>query len=302
MVDSVGSVSRPRVQPSSSEVASTRGATPSGATADPARRDVATEGGRVEQAGHRWQQFSATSTTSTRGATPGAGEPEPPITEDVNQGGGGVSLRNAVGLAADIAGIFDPTPISDAVSGIESLSKGDFWGAGLSVAAMVPYLGDAGAKPIKIAARIGEAFPALAKFASRADDLVQTLGALGKKAMNPAVVESTLKAMNNIAERGAQTYAKNPQWLEKAKSLGLPTDGPIAFVPPKNWNASNPQRTSDKKGFIDAFGNEWRKGPSRTAGQPYEWDVVPPQGSALRNLSRDGSHLNVSLDGVITHK
>jgi hypothetical protein len=34
-----------------------------------------------------------------------------------------------------------------------------------------------------------------------------------------------------------------------------------------------------------------RTGPSRTAGQPFEWDVQLP----------DGRHLNVSLHGEITH-
>ncbi|MHB9861849.1 polymorphic toxin type 17 domain-containing protein [Streptomyces sp. YIM S03343] len=59
-----------------------------------------------------------------------------------------------------------------------------------------------------------------------------------------------------------------------------------------------------RKGYIDRFGNEWIKGPSRTAGQPFEWDVqLSKLGKAkLGWLSRDGSHLNVSLDGEITHK
>ncbi|MFD4715184.1 polymorphic toxin type 17 domain-containing protein [Streptomyces sp. NPDC058430] len=59
-----------------------------------------------------------------------------------------------------------------------------------------------------------------------------------------------------------------------------------------------------RKGYIDRFGNEWIKGPSRTAGQPFEWDVqLSKTGRAkLGWLSRDGSHLNVSLDGEITHK
>ena len=65
---------------------------------------------------------------------------------------------------------------------------------------------------------------------------------------------------------------------------------------------AQPQRTEDKKGFVDAYGNEWRKGPSRTAGEPFEWDVVPAGNSALKYLSRDGSHVNVSLGGSVTHR
>lgn len=58
------------------------------------------------------------------------------------------------------------------------------------------------------------------------------------------------------------------------------------------------------KGYIDKFGNEWTKGPSRTKGQEFEWDVqLSPTGKAqLGWASRDGKHLNVSLDGKITHK
>lgn len=46
------------------------------------------------------------------------------------------------------------------------------------------------------------------------------------------------------------------------------------------------------------------QGPVAHRGQPFEWDVqLSKKGKAqLGWLSRDGSHLNVSLDGEITHK
>ncbi|NFP90976.1 polymorphic toxin type 17 domain-containing protein [Clostridium sporogenes] len=48
----------------------------------------------------------------------------------------------------------------------------------------------------------------------------------------------------------------------------------------------------------------WTEGPSRTAGQVFEWDVQLSKTSKNKPgwASRDGSHLNVSLDGKITHK
>ena len=46
-------------------------------------------------------------------------------------------------MGLDIAGIFDPTPISDGASGLISLFRGDFLGAGISAVSMLPYLGDA---------------------------------------------------------------------------------------------------------------------------------------------------------------
>ena len=55
----------------------------------------------------------------------------------------------AAQTAADVAGIFDPTPTSDAVSAGISIARGDWLGAGLSAVSMIPYLGDAVAKPIK---------------------------------------------------------------------------------------------------------------------------------------------------------
>ncbi|WP_432168467.1 polymorphic toxin type 17 domain-containing protein [Streptomyces sp. bgisy031] len=88
------------------------------------------------------------------------------------------------------------------------------------------------------------------------------------------------------------------------KDAQLPHSGRIRFVPPENVsvNAGLPRGT--RKGYIDRFGNEWIKGPSRTAAQPFEWDVqLSKTGRAkLGWLSRDGSHLNVSFDGEITHK
>ena len=59
-----------------------------------------------------------------------------------------------------------------------------------------------------------------------------------------------------------------------------------------------------KNGFLDAFGNIWVAGISRTAGQHFEWDVqLSSQGKQqLGWMTRDNTHLNVSLDGRVTHK
>ena len=51
--------------------------------------------------------------------------------------------------AVDIAGIADPTPISDVVGAGMSLYTGDFIGAGLSLISIVPYAGDALGKTAK---------------------------------------------------------------------------------------------------------------------------------------------------------
>ena len=73
--------------------------------------------------------------------------------------------------AADVAGIFDPTPISDGIAGIMSLGQGDLAGFGLSMASMVPYLGDGVAKPAK-AARVAKRVAELADKAKSATKLL----------------------------------------------------------------------------------------------------------------------------------
>lgn len=87
-----------------------------------------------------------------------------------------------------------------------------------------------------------------------------------------------------------------------AKDAQLPTEGKIRYVPPKNAGSSLPRTASG--GYVDKFGNVWVKGPSRTLGEPFEWDVqlLRTGKNMLGWLSRDGSHINVSLKGVITHR
>ena len=65
-----------------------------------------------------------------------------------------------------------------------------------------------------------------------------------------------------------------------------------------------PFTTENISGYIDKFDNIWTKGPSRTAGEPFEWDVQlsKRRKEMLGWLSRDGSHINVSLKGIITHR
>ncbi|MGK6354107.1 DNA/RNA non-specific endonuclease [Sphingomonas sp. DT-207] len=46
-------------------------------------------------------------------------------------------------MGLDVAGLFDPTPISDGANGIVSLLRGDWLGAGISAVSMIPYIGDA---------------------------------------------------------------------------------------------------------------------------------------------------------------
>jgi hypothetical protein len=75
-------------------------------------------------------------------------------------------------LVADVAGIFDPTPISDGVGGVLSLAQGDFLGAGLSVVGMIPYVGDLG-KIAKIGKRAPRTAKILQKILTKGDDVAK---------------------------------------------------------------------------------------------------------------------------------
>jgi len=77
-----------------------------------------------------------------------------------------MSPAEGAGLVADVTGIFDPTPTSDAVGLALSLVQGDGVGAAASLVSMFPYVGDAVAKPFKIARRapkVAEAIEAVLK-------------------------------------------------------------------------------------------------------------------------------------------
>ncbi|MFC3198168.1 polymorphic toxin type 17 domain-containing protein [Parapedobacter deserti] len=86
------------------------------------------------------------------------------------------------------------------------------------------------------------------------------------------------------------------------RNARLPSRGKIRFVL-RSSDAQAGKLLVKEGGYVDKFGNIWKKGPSRTAGQAFEWDVqLSKTGkSQLGHLSRDGKHLNVSLDGRITH-
>jgi filamentous hemagglutinin len=106
------------------------------------------------------------------------------------------------------------------------------------------------------------------------------------------------------------TLSAAQAWTKKAriKYEELPITGKIRYVPPKRYNPSNPlpyeKLPGGKVGYYDRFDNLWVKGPSRTLGQAFEWDVQLSRlgQKQLGWATRDKSHLNISLDGRITHR
>ena len=71
----------------------------------------------------------------------------------------------------------------------------------------------------------------------------------------------------------------------------LPTGGEFPFIPPKNWRPHQPLRKNRSGEYIDLKARRWRKRPTRTQGQAWEWDVQLP----------NGEHLNIDWDGNVTH-
>lgn len=83
---------------------------------------------------------------SPKSKAPGPHGPAPNGT-----GGPAVDLRDAqvrelaldlLGLALDLAGIVDPTPVSDGASALLSIARGNWLDAAISGASIIPYVGD----------------------------------------------------------------------------------------------------------------------------------------------------------------
>ena len=102
-------------------------------------------------------------------------------------------------MGLDIAGIFDPTPISDGASGLISLFRGDFVGAGISAISIVPYVGDA--------AKLGK----LGRYAQTLAKAVEAAKA------SPEVAKAIGPAMEKLRGAiGAVPLDKLPDGLRKA--------------------------------------------------------------------------------------
>ena len=105
---------------------------------------------------------------------------------------------------------------------------------------------------------------------------------------------------------GLSSYKKSSKSL--LKEAELPRKVRMRFIPSKNdllRGKLSTQKVGNERGYVDKFGNVWIKGPSRTNGEEFEWDVqlTKTRGELFKRsgLSSDGKHLNVSLQGRITH-
>ena len=107
----------------------------------------------------------------------------------------------------DVVGIVDPTPISDSLSAMMSLYKGDYVGAALSTVSIVPYIGDAIGKPIKAVHNAEK----IAQLERKIESLVKQL-----KELAP---ERVAKAAENLTEAVAKGRATLIEKIDRGHSL-----------------------------------------------------------------------------------
>lgn len=124
-----------------------------------------------------------------------------------------------------------------------------------------------------------------------------SLGAIDNSKINP-IDEPVFNPKGSVGSAHSWSITARVQCAK------LPRQGKIRYIPPKNYSPSAPLPKGPNNGYLDKFGNEWTKGPSRTKGQEFEWDVQLSKTGReqLGWASRDGKHLNISIDGKITHK
>ena len=104
-------------------------------------------------------------------------------------------------------------------------------------------------------------------------------------------------------DKEAKKAEKKRAFEENLKEVQLPTEGDVVFVLDKKYHPQMPLPRGDNNGFRDEMHIEWVKGPSRTAGDDFEWDVqLSKKGLKCYDSVRKGrNHLNVSPEGRIKH-
>jgi hypothetical protein len=184
--------------------------------------------------------------------------------------------------AADVAGIFDPTPISDGISAAISLAKGDYVGAGLSLISMVPYVGDALGKPIK-AARNGKKILQLRKeiavLIARINDL------------SPAALKAAQKTKGSVSEQMKKALNTAKKGTKAAKKIPDPIKAGNRIMPNPQWQGGLPGFPNAKKAKPKTpvqGGGGMRSRWKDPDGKIYEWDY---QHGKVEQYNKKGKHL-----------
>jgi hypothetical protein len=153
--------------------------------------------------------------------------------------------------AIDVAGIVDPTPISDVTGAALSLYRGDLIGAGLSLISIIPYAGDALAKTAKGAR--------LAKQMAVAKKRIEAAIALLKRARAARHAARIADAAAVRAKRAAEAAKKFAE-AKKCKGCRKPTGNKFGSISPKE--GKNGSWDGGEKG-----NSEWHPDPDTKTGQ-----------------------------------
>lgn len=140
-------------------------------------------------------------------------------------------------VALDIVGIFEPTPFADLANTGISLFRGDGWGALMSAAGMIPYVGDLAkaGKLGKWAATVSKAVDAalanpaaMRALGPALQKISDAIGAIPQAALDkaPAAVRETLAGLKSQIDRVATPVAREVSAGVKtaAHRLGVPED------------------------------------------------------------------------------
>jgi hypothetical protein len=191
------------------------------------------------------------------------------IWDTVKREASGLSKADIAQLSLDIAGIFDPTGAADAAGTLLSAARGDWWGAGLSLLGVIPYIGDVGklGKIGKVAPKTAEM---LGMFMKGAGDLSKAGADTLAKYFSPQqIIEAKRKATEAVRKAMQKKRNKDPNCKECKKikrANRMPTKGGKWNTPdgkpPKDGNGTftldQPKKlpdgsTVDKIEFKDGF-------------------------------------------------
>lgn len=97
---------------------------------------------------------------------------------------------------------------------------------------------------------------------------------------------------------------------DRIKDEGLPTEGDFPFEAPKRYKPSEELpvvRDGRTKGYLDRFGNIWKKGPYHGKPGPnapaHEWDIQLSEAGRRMwgQFARGKEYINVRPDGMLSH-
>lgn len=235
---------------------------------------------------------------------------EPPNTRSASSVDAGDLALDLTQIALDIVGIFEPTPFADGANTLISIGRGDGWGALMSAAGMIPYVGDAAklgklgrwGKTVADAVDLATSSPALARTLSPAlRKIKDALDAIPEGTLSklPDDAQATLRSMksklDDFFSRGAddagQAVARRDMTV-----LRRHADGNMqVLVDGKRYNLP-PGKTVDDIPLTDPVGDTLQNLTTEAAGR---WDprrnLSPNERRAIAEARRSGEHWRATL-------